>query len=136
MTLCFLHRPTSNTNFCIVLAGSNGDSSRVTSNLIFPQNLMKLRKEVEDKLNCQLSSPNGLIILLLSQQLLLSKQTSALKDLRTEVAELQRILGSVTNVVPSQKAFDQATAYEEYLSLADKSTNCDFRTKMVSCVLV
>ena len=118
------------------MAGSGGDTSSHTFNLNFPQNLTKLRKEVEEKLGCQLSSPNGLISLLLSQQLLLSKQTSAIKDLRTEVSELRSICGSVTKLdVPSLKAFEQATSFEEYLSLADKSTNDEFRKRMVSSIL-
>ena len=105
-----------------------------TSNLNFSaSNLPRLQEEVETKLGCKLSTPNGLVKLLLTQQMLLAKQSTVLKSLRDQVAQLNQQMH--WNGYQSDEGSDDIRAvdsFQEYIDLAEKAKNKEFCNDLVS----
>jgi len=106
-----------------------------TSNLNFSgSNLPMLQEEVESKLGCKLNTPNGLVKLLLTQQMLLAKQSTLLKSLRDEVAQLNKKMhwNEYQGDEDSDDPTIRADSFQEYINLAEKTKNKEFRNDLVS----
>ena len=77
---------------------------------------------VEKKLQTPLNTSEGLVKLLLHQQLLLAKQSTQIEQLRSEVTELRYTVNSVQATsnqhTETGSLFLPATSFKEYLQLS------------------
>lgn len=114
-------------------------SATSTSNLNFStcarSAIDKLWTDVERKLNTSLSTHDGLVRLILHQQLMLSKQGSQISLLEKEVRELRRNANYEMNSLEDihSAPFGPVNTFQEYVDLSTQlKTDVSFFEKSVS----
>ena len=90
-----------------------------------------MQEEVETKLGCKLNTPNGLVKLLLTQQMLLAKQSTLLQSLRDQVAQLNQKM-HLNEYQEDSDDIRAVDSFQEYIDLAEKVKNKEFRNDLVS----